>query len=346
MARPVKPPRRGTPTVVDVASRAGVALGTVSRVINDSGPVSKKTRDAVWAAIADLGFRPNTVARSMRTRTTKAIGFIIPDISNPLFSVIAREAEAVLQNDGYLLNIANSGDSAERERALVRSFAERQCDGIIFSTSNEMDPRVLEALRAARLPLLALDRDIDLPIDKVMTDHARGVRLATEYLFDLGHKRIALITASERIYPGRERARGYQSAHVGRGMDLDNRLLRMGRLDQEFGALQIGTLLQLDAPPTAVIAGGNQILVGVLQALQGRGAKIPRDLSLIGCDDTVVTQVFSPPITIVDRDLAQIGRMAARILLDRLGKNDAPYQPTRAILQTDLRIRGSCAPRR
>jgi LacI family transcriptional regulator len=346
MTRPVKPPPRGTPTVVDVASRAGVALGTVSRVINNSGPVSKKARDAVWAAIADLGFRPNTVARSMRTRTTKAIGFIVPDISNPLFSVIAREAEAVLQNDGYLLNIASSGDSADRERALVRAFAERQCDGIIFSTSDEMDPRVLEALRAARLPLLALDRDIDLPVDKVMTDHARGVRLATKYLFDLGHRRIGLITASDRIYPGRERARAYQAAHVACGVDLDNDLLRMGRLDQEFGALQIGSLLQLDEPPTAVIAGGNQILVGVLQAIQLRGLKIPRDLSLIACDDTAVTQVFSPPITIINRDLAQIGRTAARILLDRLRGKDASYQPTRAVLPTDLRIRDSCAARK
>ena len=336
---------RKRPTVVDVASRAGVAVGTVSRVINHSEAVSPTTRDAVWRAIADLGFRPNNVARSMRTRVTRTIGFVVPDISNPLFSVIARAAEGTLQNMGYLLNLANSGDSVEREVKLISDFAERQCDGLIFVTNNESDVRMIEALRAVRLPLVALDRDINLHIDKVMTDHARGMRLAVNYLLELGHRRIALINASELIAPGRERLRGFREAHAEFGLRVDESLIRAGRLDQEFGATQLGALLDLRRPPTALIAGGNQILVGVLRALQLRELTVPRDLSLISCDDTAVTQVSSPPITVVDRDLAQIGRTAAQILIDRLsGQN--PSQATRAFLPTELKIRASCTARR
>lgn len=331
------------PTVIDVAERAGVSVGTVSRVINNSRSVSQKRRDAVESAIAELGFCPNPIARSMRTRTTRTIAFIIPDISNPLFSIIAREAEAVLQNHGYLLNIANTGDNVERELRLINAFVERQCDALIFATNNEFDPRVLGALRACGLPLLALDRDVDLPIDKVMTDHAHGIRLATEYLISLGHTRIAMITASDRVCPGRERIRGYREAMAARGIGVDEELIRAGRFDEEFGAAQLGALLQLRNPPTAVIAGGNQILVGVLQTLQVRGLKIPKDISVISCDDTALTQVFSPPITVVDRDLGKIGRATAQLLLERLRAKKSMVQPTRTVLPTDLRIRESCA---
>lgn len=335
--------KRKQPTVVDVASRAGVAVGTVSRVINHSEAVRQGTRDAVWRAITDLGFRPNNVARSMRTRVTRTVGFVIPDISNPVFSLIAREAEQVLQSEDYMLNVANSGDNVEREVRLVKAFAERQCDALILVTNSESDPRVLQALRSSGLPVLALDREIDLDIDRVMIDHAHGMRLATDYLLELGHKRIALINIPERVSPGRQRSRGFRDAHTRRGVKLDEALVRSGRFDQDFGAAQVASLLDLARPPTAIIAGGNQILVGVLQTLQQRRLRFPRDISLIGCDDTPVAQVASPPITIVDRDLGQIGRTAARIILDRLQNRNAPQPAVVATLPTELRIRGSCA---
>jgi LacI family transcriptional regulator len=334
---------RKQPTVVDVATRAGVAVGTVSRVINHSESVSQSTREGVWRAIADLGFRPNSVARSMRTRVTHTIGFVIPDLSNPIFSLIARDAEEVLQNEGYMLNVANSEGRVDREVQLIKAFAERQCDGLMFVTNNESDPRILEALRSSRLPMVAIDRELALDVDRVMVDHARGVELAATYLLDLGHRRIALINVSERISPGRSRAHGFKEAHLKRGLKIDDSLIRSGRFDRDFGAAQVGLLLALRKPPTAIIAGGNQILVGVLQALQTRHLQIPGDISVIACDDTAVTQVFAPPITIVDRDLAKIGRTAAEILLDRL-LNNTTREPMVVVLPTDLRIRGSCAP--
>ena len=338
--------QRKPPTVHDVASRAGVAVGTVSRVINHREAVRQHTRDAVWRAIADLGFRPNNVARSMRTRVTRTVGFIIPDISNPIFSLIAREAEQLLQGEGYVLNVANSGGSVEREVRLIRAFAERQCDSMLFVTNSETDPRVLEALRSSGLRILALDREVGLEVDRVMIDHARGMRLAVEYLFELGHRRIALINGSEEIAPGRERARGFREAHNERGLRLGEGLIRSGRFDQDFGAAQAGSLLDLGKPPTAMIAGGNQILVGVLQVFQQRRLRFPRDISLVGCDDTPVAQVACPPITVIDRDLATIGRTAAQIILDRLQHRGARVPPIVTRLPTELRIRGSCGPLR
>ncbi len=334
---------RKQPTVVDVASRAGVAVGTVSRVINHNESVKQRTRDAVWRAIADLGFRPNGVARSMRTRVTRTIGFIIPDISNPIFALIAREAEQLFQSEGYMLNVANSGDSVDREVRLIRAFAERQCDAMMLVTNRESDPRVLGAVRSFGLNVLSLDREVDLAVDRLMIDHARGMRLATDYLLELGHERVALINVSESVSPGRERSRGYREAHALRGRKVDETLVRSGRFDQEYGGAQLGSLLETPRPPTAIIAGSNQILVGVLQALQHRHLKFPEDVSLIGCDDTPVAQVASPPITIVDRDLTKIGHTAAQIVLDRLQFRSEGRQPVVARIPTDLRIRGSCA---
>jgi LacI family transcriptional regulator len=312
-------------------------------VINHSEAVRQGTRDAVWRAIADLGFRPNSVARSMRTRVTRTIGFIIPDISNPIFSLVSRDAEQVLQSEGYMLNVANSGGSVEREVRLIKAFAERQCDAMIFVTNSESDPRVLDALRSSGLQILALDREVNLQVDRVMIDHARGMRLAGDYLLELGHRRIALINGSEEISPGRERLRGFREAHVQRGVKIGEGFIRSGRFDQEFGAAQAGSLLDLRKPPTAIIAGGNQILVGVLQVLQQRRLRFPRDISLIGCDDTPVAQVASPSITVIDRDLAKIGRTAAQIILDRLRQRGAGTPPIVARLPTELRIRASCA---
>ncbi len=332
---------RKQPTVVDVAQRAGVAVGTVSRVINHSGAVSRKARTAVWRAIAELGFTPNKVARSMRTRVTHTIGFIIPDISNSVFSFMARDAEEVFQNEAYVLNIANSSGRVDREIRLIKAFAERQCDGLMFVTNNESDPELLETLRMARLPIVSLDREVNLPVDSVMVDHAQGVRSAANYLLELGHRRIALINASERISPGRARANGFREAHRERGAKVDETLIRSGSLDKEFGAAELGSLLDLPKPPTAFIAGGNQMLVGVLQGLQSRRLKIPEDISVIACDDTPVTQVFAPPITIVDRDLGKMGRTAAEMLLDRL--HNPTREPMTVMLPTELRIRGSCA---
>jgi LacI family transcriptional regulator len=279
----------------------------------------------------------------MRTRVTRTIGFVIPDISNPVFSLIAREAEHVLQSEDYMLNIANSGDSVEREVRLVKAFAERRCDAIILVTNSETDPRVLQALRSSGLPVLALDREIALDIDRVMIDHARGMQLATDYLLELGHKRIGLINVSEHVSPGRSRSRGFREAHTRQGIKLDETLIRSGRFDQDFGSAQVAYLLDLARPPTAIIAGGNQILIGVLQALQQRRLRFPRDISVIGCDDTPVAQVASPPITIVDRDLAKIGRTAARMILDRLQQRGAPQRSIVVSLPTELKIRGSCA---
>jgi LacI family transcriptional regulator len=333
---------RKQPTVIDVATRAGVAVGTVSRVINHSEAVSQGTREAVWRAIADLGYRPNSIARSMRTRTTRTIGFVIPDISNPLFATIARNAELVLQNEGFLLNIASSDDNVEREVRLISVFAERQCDGLILVTNRESDPRILEALRSSRLPLLVLDRELELDVDRVMSDHALGVLLAVEYLLELGHRRIALINVSERIAPGRARARGFREAFLQRGLRVDEELIRTGRFDQGFGVSQTDLLLDLARPPSAIVAGGNQILVGVLQALQARKVRVPSDISLIGCDDTPVTQVFWPPITIIDRDVARIGRTAAQMMLERLQDSSATGEPSTVLLPTELRVRGSC----
>ena len=261
------------PTIRDVARDAGVSVGTVSRVINGQPYVTAEIQQRVQEAMRRLNYRPNAVAQSMRTRATRAVGFIIVDIANPVFGAFAKAAQEVLHAADYTLVLANTGERPAFESELVSIFQRRQIDGLIMTVSNEDNPKLLEVLGQLQIPIVLLDREIAMPFDAVIGDHARGMSQATEYLLKLGHRRIGLITASQGIRPGRERVRGYVDAHRSLDIDLDPTLVRSGSLATEYGRREAYALLTMPAPPTALISGGNQILAGVLKAASSLGGQ-------------------------------------------------------------------------
>jgi LacI family transcriptional regulator len=328
-------------TIRDVASSAGVSVGTVSRSLNAPETVRPATLAKVRAAIHSLGFQPDSRAQNMRRRNTLTVGFVVDDIANPWHASSFKAADAEFRQAGYSLYLVNTNGKPVEEAAAIDMLQHGRADGVIMTINNERDARTLKRLEELRIPSVLLDRDIPLEIDAVLTDHAAGLAQATNYLLELGHRRIALITAGGDIRPGRERVRGFTEAFLKRGMSVPTDLIGSQSLSAEFGFRQATALLQQKDRPTAIIAAGNRILVGVLRAFQQQGISAPGDLSLIGCDRSDVAMLYPGPITIVDRDVDEIGRTAAQLLLDRLLRpGERPAQ--RILFPTRLILGGSC----
>ncbi len=329
-------------TIRDVARAAGVSVGTVSRSLNAPSTVRRATLARVQAAIESLGFKPDARAQGMRRRNTLAVGFISNDISNPVHAIVFRGAETVLRGRGYSLHVVNTGGNAQREAEAIDTLQHGRVDGLIMTINSEQDLRCLDLLAALRVPSVLLDREIGLEMDAVLTDHAAGMRQAVEYLLELGHRRIALLTAGMEIRPGRERVKGYTAAFARHKLPLPRDLIRAQSLSADFGFLETTALIQRPDPPTALIAGGNQILVGVLRAIQQYGTAVPGELSLVTCDRTDLSTLYPGPLTVIERDLAEIGRTAAELLLERMGE-DAGRPARRISFPTRLTLGRSCA---
>ena len=333
----------GSITIRDVAKAAGVSVGTVSRSLNAPDTVRVATLAHVREAIDKLGFRPDSRAQIMRRRDTRTVGFVVDDIGNPLHAATFKAANAVMHERGFSLYLVNTNGRAQDEAAAIDMLQHGRADGVIMTINSERDPTTLRRLENLRIPSTLLDRDIALDhVDAVLTDHAVGMRQATEYLIGRGHRRIAIITGNTDMRPGRERVRGFVEAFQAAGLPVPEDLVRAQSLSVDYGFRETSTLLQEPNPPTAIIAAGNRILVGALRVIQQQGLSIPRDVSLIACDETDVALLYPGPITLIDRDIDEIGRIAANLLLERLVQGtERPAQ--KVLLATRLVIGGSCA---
>lgn len=328
-------------TIRDVASSAGVSVGTVSRSLNAPDSVRPVTLAKVRAAIDALGFTPDSRAQNMRRRNTMTVGFVIDDIANPWHASSFKAADAELRQHGFSLYLVSTNGKPNEEAQAIDMLQHGRADGVIMTINNEQDPRTLKRLAELRVPSVLLDRDIPLEIDAVLTDHASGLMQATNYLIELGHRRIALITAGSDIRPGRERVRGFTEAFKKRSLPVPVDLIRSQSLSAEFGFREATALLAQPERPTAIIASGNRILVGVLRAFQQQNVSVPGDISLIGCDRSDVAMLYPGPITIIDRDVEDIGRTAAQLLIERLAHpGEKPAQ--RITFPTRLILGGSC----
>ena len=330
-------------TIRDVAAVSGVSVGTVSRSLNAPETVRPVTLEKVRAAIKELGFQPDARAQNMRRRNTLTIGFIVNDILNPIHAMVFKGAEAELRESGYWLHLVNTGGKARQEAEAIDLLQHGRVDGLLMTINSEQDPRCLERLKKLRVPSVLLDREIALETDAVRTDHASGMEQAVSYLLDLGHRRIALITAGTEILPGRERIRGFSLAFSRRGLPVPTDLIRSQSLSADFGFRETIDLLRGPDRPTALVAGGNQLLVGVLRAIEQQGVSIPGDLSLVTCDRTDLATVYAGSITVIDRDIPEIGRTAAQLLLERIN-GPADWPARCVVLPTRLVLGRSCAP--
>lgn len=329
------------PTIKEVAERAGVALSSVSRVLNEHPDVSAQMRERVLRAVEETGYQPNLLASSLRRGSTRTIGFVVADIVNPLFASIFTAAEKVLRDRGYSLLLVHSEEDPERDVESIRLLRRRQMDGLIISLSDEHRAETITELERLDVPLVLLDRDVPTltSASVVLADHRVGVRRATEHLLTLGHRRVGFITSSDRTRPARERMAGFREGYESRGVDVPEDLVLTGSFSRPFGERMTEQLLRSADPPTAIIAGGNLIFVGTIATLHRHRVGIGDDIALIACDDVPLAEYHSPPITVVRRSTEQMGVLAAELLLDRLTEDgDGPRIET---ISTELVVRES-----
>jgi LacI family transcriptional regulator len=347
MTKKQVPPDRApaSTTIKDVARIAGVSLGSVSRVLNDNPSVTAEVRERVLAAIEKLGYQPNAAAQSMRSQVSRTVGCIIRDINIPGLAAFVRAAHDVFVEAGYALLLSNSDGRAEREKELISVMAARRADALLIGQHSETDLELEGLLRRLDIPVVLIDRERPDWADSVMVDHRGGVRKATERLIQMGHRRIALITGRDSLFPARERMIGFRKAHETAQLPCDPDFIRSGSFTAEFGFEQTSLLMSVPNRPTAIIAGGIEMLPGVIRALRVRGLSIPEDVSLIGTLNSDLAELYEPPISVERWDYAEVGRIAARFALERL-RGTGQEGPRRLIIPSEIVVRESCSPPR
>lgn len=307
----------------EVADRAGVAMSSVSRVLSGHPDVSDTMRNRVMAAVEALGYEPNMLAQQLRRGATQTVGFVVGDISNPLLAQITLGAEVALRAAGYAMLLTNSVNEANLDATHIRLLQQRRVDGLLLSVSDETNEQTVEALSRTPTPSVLIDRDLrtEETASAVLSDHAAGIAQAVKRLVELGHERIALVAGSPHVRPTRERINALEEAiEAYPGVYAQ---VRSGAFTETHGSAATRELLEGRRPPTAIIAGGNQILVGVLGELAARKLRIPTDISLVTCDDVPLAKFFTPALAMIERDPYEMGAVAARLLLARLGGGPA-----------------------
>lgn len=330
------------PTIKDVASASGVSIATASRVINGKANVDPELRDRVLAAIEALGFRPNQSAQNMRRGSTRLIGCVVREINIPALASFVSMAHDILAQHGYSLLLSSSSGEQRVETELLERLSRLQCDGFILGSYAPLDEQQERFLRSLNAPIVSVDRNLPDWLDSVMADHAGAIREATRRLIALGHARIALLTGDASLYPAQERIRGFEEAFREAGADVPRSYVRTPGFARDDGFRATSALMAEAIPPTAIIAGGSDMISGVLHALRVRGLSIPGDVSVVGGSDTSLSRLHVPPISVCTFSQAEMSKSAVQLLLDRIANPGT--SPKHLVIPTEFIERASLAP--
>jgi LacI family transcriptional regulator len=333
---------------VDVAQLAGVSIGTVSRVLSNSGhPVGEQTRRKVLEAAAKIDYSPNALSRSLARGRTHTVGVVVHDITDSYFNEIVRGIEDVANEHGYLVLVCSSYRDPERELEYVRKLRSQRCEGIIFVGGGLRFPEYLRRLDAQLDGLsnqggvTAILAPNDLARPKIIPDASAGIAALVDHLVQLGHRDVALIEGPRRLKTSLERAEAFGAAMRRHRIEPDPELRTSGEFDMQLGARALGELLDLGKRFTAVVCLNDQMAVGCLMAVRARGIRVPQELSIAGIDDLPVAEYLDPPLTTVRVPMRELGREGMRLVLAQL--DGARIRRVRK-LQCELVVRESTGP--
>lgn len=328
------------PTINDVAKRAGVSKTTVSHVINNTRFVEEETRQRVLQAIAELGYRPSTVARSLTTNRTETIGVIVSDASNYFFGEVLLGIEDVLRPANYGLIVCNTAEILEREAHYLDLLLRQRVDGIIAAaTSQRWD--ILAQAEVQHMPVVFMDRSFEgLGGPFVGVDNKRGAYLGVRHLIECGHRQIGILAGFQRLSTMRERLAGFRQALQEHDILLPEKWVVTSPLSIEAGREAMRQILSLPERPTAVFLNNNLLSLGALLAIKELGLRCPEDIALVGFDDHPWAAVSGPPLTVVTQPAQQLGQVAAQMLLDLINGEQPPE--SRVILDCEVISRQSC----
>lgn len=327
-------------TISDIARMSGFAKSTISAVLNGKSGVNIKTRERVLEIVNHLGYQPSDVARGLSVRQSKIIGLIVRDLDNPFHAKVIRGVEREIQAEGYGLILCTTDNDRAKEREVVDMLMRKEVDGFIIMPVTRSVDQIIR-IKNQGYPVVALSPLLSqLEVDCVYTDERSGTYQAAKYLLDLGHSRIALLTAPDI---SELKIAGFQDALAERGVPLPKNLLAEAGLSIDHGYQAAAELLSHPEPPTALICFNDMAAIGALLAAREGGFRVPEDLSVIGFDGLEFTAALNPPLTTVDIPRTLFGQTAAALLLQRIaGEADGAYREIP--IPTQLVIRQSCAP--
>ena len=326
-------------TLRDVAALAGVSIKTVSRVVNGEPGVRSDKLLAVQRAVAQLDYRPNHSASSLRRadRRTSAVGAVLDDLANPYSAEVLRALEDVARERDVLVFAGSVDGDPERERELVRAFSTRRADALVLVPVTEQQGW-LEREVEEGTPVVFIDRPpIGFAADCVVTDNVEGAAHAVHHLAARGHRRIAFLGDARRLPTARDRFAGYLRAMASRGLPVDHALVAHDLLTPDLTAAATDVLVALEDPPTALFTARNDITIAAVRSLQRWG--LERNIALVGFDDFPLADLVRPGVTVMAQDPTAIGRHAAELVFARLEGDHSP--PRTAIVRTRLVERGS-----
>lgn len=330
---------RNRPTIVQVAERAGVSKSLVSLVMRESPHVSDASRRAVLAAAAELGYRPNTVARSLVQQRSFVIGLMVSDLSNPFFTDLIHGASQNATEHGYSALVNTGYRDSDAEVEAIETLMRMQADGLILAAPVVSSRRLAEIGRET--PTVVTNRGTRSKlVDSVVIDDHRGATLAVDHLVGLGHRRIACITGGSGA-GARNRVNGYEHSMQDHGL-ADHLQVVDGSYTEEGGVLGAEKLLGSEVRPTAVLAPNDIAAVGALEVFESAGFSVPEDISLVGFDDTFLAGMGHVALTTVRQDAEEIGRTAIDLLRERI--DDGRTEVRHLVLPPTLTVRATTAP--
>ena len=334
-------------TLKDVAGKARVSIGTVSNVINGSVPVSAARRTRVLDAIRKLGYRPDHVARSLRTRRTHMLGMVVSDITNPYFSHVVRGAEDAALKHNYLPLVFNTDDRLEREKQVLAVLSSRRVDGVLLVVApSRKPPQHIEEVLKSGVPVVCLDRvPPGLDVDSVSVDNVAAARECVRHLLSRGHREIGIITGSMGLQTARQRLQGYKSALREAGIRIKPERIRTGDFREQSGYRLGLEMLASKNRPTALFVSNSMMAIGVLKAAEHLGLACPREIAIATFDDLPLMEAFHPHLTAVVQPAYSIGYAAAELLIQRLEAEEVGKPSVSIKLPTRLAIRESTSMR-
>ena len=336
MGRPV--------TIRDVARRAGVSRQTVSRAINNKAEISAETRERVLQVVREMGYRPSSIARGLKTDRTLTIGLVVPDIANPFFAEVARGASEVAYGRDYSVLLCNTDEQPKREWGIIQMLEAHRIDGLLLISSRLSDESLAE-LAAKSYPLVLVNR-LQLPragTGCVLVDDAKAALGAVRYLREKGHRSIGFLAGTRESRSSRERRRGYREAmgEATDGTDLAalDRWCAFCAPNVEGGRDSALALLRKSPELTALLAYNDLVAVGAEQACAALGRAVPQDCAVVGWDDIIFAAHVSPPLTTMRMPKYRLGERAMYLLLDLIG--DPQLAPEPVVLEAELIVRAS-----
>ncbi len=328
-------------TIKDIAREAGVSPQTVSRAINDKGEISPQTQSRILAIADRLGYRPNSIARSLVSRRTQNIGLVIPDVTNPFFAEVVRGIEDAAHEADYNVFLCNAAENLQRETSAIHSLEAQRVDGLILCSAR-LSERELVQVAERYQPLVIVNRQIKhAQTGSVRIDDVGGAEKAIKYLIELGHRNIGILAGPLNSHSGRERTKGYWRAMQTHQLGPPTSWQIHCSPQVETGHSATRKLLKRAPELTALLAFNDLVAVGAMRACEELGRPVPESISVVGYDNVCLAALVSPSLTTIHIPKYELGQQAMSLILQMLARED--WAPSPVILPTHLKIRASTA---